>query len=112
MDPIMLEEIKQLLMIYWGGIKSVQRGRVSGTVGDSGRVQLSATLSPVDVSRSFFIVTSAITNASNVTDRRFTDVTVSEFDGETLSMYVRNIKAASVGSSVQVVADWQVIEFK
>ena len=85
---------------------------MSGTVGDSGRVQLSATLSPVDVSRSFFIVTSAITNASNVTDRRFTDVTVSEFDGETLSMYVRNIKADSVGSSVQVVADWQVIEFK
>lgn len=28
MDPIMLEEIKQLLTIYGGGIKSVQRGTV------------------------------------------------------------------------------------
>lgn len=60
MDPITLDEIKELLTIYGGGIKSVQRGRVSGTVGDSGRVQLSATLSPVDVSRSFFIVTSKL----------------------------------------------------
>ena len=95
-----------------GVVKSVQRGRASGAVDYDARAQLSVNLSPVDASKSFIIVTSAITESSIQAAFRLSDVTVGNFDGESLTIYVRGVRVDGSGTNpVQVVADWQVIEF-
>lgn len=99
-------------MLAKGVVKSVQRGRASGAVDYDARAQLSVNLSPVDASKSFIIVTSAITESSIQAAFRLSDVTVGNFDGESLTIYVRGVRVDGSGTNpVQVVADWQVIEF-
>ena len=61
MDPIMLEEIKQLLSIYGGGIKSVQRGNAVLDLSvntDGGQEKGSETIniSPVDPEKSVLLI--------------------------------------------------------
>lgn len=95
-----------------GVVKSIQRGRASGAVSYNARVQLSVNLSPVDVSKSLIIVTSAIAESSSYAAFRISDVTVSNFDEENLTICVRSIRVdGSSTDPVKVVADWQVIEF-
>lgn len=89
----------------------MQRGRLAATLGPNERKLLTAEISPVDTSKSIFFVTSAGTQGGSGVFERATDVTVSNFDGNSISMYLRSIDMSSSTASMQAVADWQVIEF-
>lgn len=98
MDPIMLEEIKELLKIYGGGgIKSIQRGTL-GAVNVALQSTKYINISPVDLSKAVLFINSEYVDTNRHVEVALQSNRISIVNNE--------------GTRLSVAFSWQVIEFK